>query len=135
MGLEIQGIPDYIAGNDWKVIKLHRSVNWERSRYTVNNLNQRNVWDIAHELIRRAAELGISDRYCMVNERPIARSGSTAVFPALAIPVETKRQFDCPLEHLEALDKSIAETDKLLTIGWRATEVPFLELLKAKELL
>jgi hypothetical protein len=133
VGLEIKGIPDYIAGNDWKVIKLHGSVNWGREVDTpMDSLKQGNVWEVAHELIRRAAELSISDRYRMVNEYPIARSGATAVFPALAIPVETKRQYECPPEHLETLDSCITQTDRLLMIGWRATEVPFLEWLKTK---
>jgi hypothetical protein len=73
VGLEIRNIPDYIDGNDWKVIKLHGSVNWGREvhRPPVDSLTQGSAWDVAYELIRGASELSLSDRYCMVNEHPI----------------------------------------------------------------
>jgi hypothetical protein len=68
----------------------------------------------------------------MVNARPIGKLDSIAIFPALAIPVVTKSNYECPIEHLQTLENCIPHTDKLLLIGWRATEVPFLELLKTK---
>ena len=52
-----------------------------------------------------------------------------ALFPALAIPVETKRHHECPDDHLEALQACLPKITKLLLIGWRASEVPFLQLL------
>jgi hypothetical protein len=52
------------------------------------------------------------------------------LFPALAIPVESKLDFECPDEHQAALREAIPQVDKLITIGWRATETPFLELLQ-----
>jgi hypothetical protein len=52
------------------------------------------------------------------------------LFPALAIPVESKSDFECPDEHLAALREAIPQVDKLLVIGWRAAETHFLELLR-----
>jgi len=51
------------------------------------------------------------------------------LFPALAIPVETKRQYECPEEHLNVLRECLAKVTKILVIGWRATEDHFLRLL------
>ncbi len=130
IGIEIKDLPDYVAAEDWKLIKLHGSVNWGREVNTpIQNVVSRNVWDIGRELIDRAPELDISQRYRMVAEYPIGKFGETALFPAIAIPVETKRDFECPPEHLEALRACIPKVTKLLLIGWRATEMPFVQLL------
>jgi len=51
------------------------------------------------------------------------------LFPAVAIPVEIKSHFECPHEHLEFLCEHLMRTDRLLLIGWRATEAHFLDLL------
>lgn len=52
------------------------------------------------------------------------------MFPALAIPVEAKQDFECPQGHVHTLKSFIPNVTKILIIGWRATEKPFLELLK-----
>ena len=52
------------------------------------------------------------------------------VFPALALPVNTKVDFECPPEHIAHLQSDIPLVTKLLVIGWRATEPHFLELWK-----
>jgi hypothetical protein len=59
-------------------------------------------------------------------------SNGSVLFPALAIPVESKLDFECPDEHLQALHTVIPEIDKLLIIGWRAAETPFLELMASR---
>lgn len=50
--------------------------------------------------------------------------------PHWQIPVESKLSFECPSAHVKALQSFIPEVRKILVIGWRATELPFLELLK-----
>ena len=132
VGIKILNLSDYITSDDYKIIKLHGSVNWARELYApipIENIGQKNVWEIAYELIERAADLDISDKYRMVYEYPIAKFGSAVLFPAVAIPVETKRDFECPEEHLNTLREFIPKVTKLLLIGWRATDAPFLELL------
>ena len=51
-------------------------------------------------------------------------------FPAIAIPVEKKGEFNCPPEHLQALADAIPRVTKMITIGWRATERHFVDMLK-----
>src|SRR5260370_21240279 len=53
------------------------------------------------------------------------------VFPALSIPVENKDEFSCPHTHVEALEKMLPTVTKMVTIGWRATEAEFLNMLLA----
>lgn len=133
VGVQINRLEDYVAGEKYKVIKLHGSVHWAREVDTViDNLNERNVWQVAYELIDRATDLDVSQKYCMVVEHPIGKSDRSALFPAVAIPVEKKSAYECPLEHLEVLETCIPEVTKLILIGWRGTDVSFLELLAKK---
>lgn len=68
----------------------------------------------------------LSDRY-FKESRGLPKEG--VFLPALALPVETKSDFQCPKEHVEALGDMIPQVTKLLVIGWRASEKHFLELL------
>ena len=52
-----------------------------------------------------------------------------ALFPAIALPVETKRDYECPDDHLECLRGYLPQITKVLSIGWRATEKHFMDLL------
>lgn len=51
------------------------------------------------------------------------------LFPALAIPTENIRNFECPNDHVEVLQNFLPKVSKILGIGWRATEEPFLQML------
>ena len=131
VGINIQELRDYIGSDQYKVIKVHGSVNWAREvNSSIADLNNRNVWQVAHELIDRAPDLDISEKYSIVREYPIAKLSNQALFPALAIPVEAKRQFECPEEHLAELCEFIPKVTKILIVGWRATEEHFLKLLR-----
>jgi len=130
VGIVLNGLPDYIASERYKIIKPHGSVDWGREVETPVDVKSRTAWQVLEELIGRAAELQISQRFHRAPEFPTARMGGSALFPALAIPVQQKSEFECPAEHIEALRQRVTQTTKLLVIGWRATEFHFLELLK-----
>lgn len=129
VGVNIQTLPDYVADRRYKLIKLHGSVNWGRKVVTPSELLQKGMWDVIDTLIDHANELQITERYVLVDDYPIHAVKGTALFPALAIPVESKLDFECPQEHLEALHTLIPKVDRLLVVGWRAAETPFLDLL------
>jgi len=129
VGLRISSLGDYISNQNYKLIKLHGSVNWGREVDTP--IGGQDVWSIAYELIDRAAEINISRRYQLVHELPVAKLATVGfrLFPAIALPVERKRDFECPDEHLDVLRRFIPEVTKLLVIGWRGTEYHFLQML------
>lgn len=132
LGIKIANLDQYVESNTYKLIKLHGSVDWGRRVKDLPDVPLDNlpVAQIPSELIRNAHRLQISKEYKMVSTCPMGRAGDHAVFPALAIPVEKKKDFECPDNHLIALKESIPETTKIIVIGWRATEKPFLELLR-----
>ena len=123
-------LDDYIAG-DIMLVKLHGSVNWGRvvaTPCTSEVLQNRDA--MARDLINRYENLNISKEYVINSSYPPSSIENRAVFPALAIPVESKLEFECPSEHVDALRSFIPGVTKILIIGWRATEAPFLEMLK-----
>ena len=125
-------ISEYIAHDAFKLFKLHGSVDWGREIDTPEiKVEKRDTREVARELIQKADQLTISTRYRLVDGRPIGASADgVALFPAIAVPVETKRQYECPDEHLECLRAYLPKITKVLLIGWRATEQHFLNLLR-----
>ena len=67
----------------------------------------------------------------MYSERTLGKIDDTTVFPAIAIPVENKREFECPVDHLKQLRMFLPHVTKIIIVGWRATETHFLDLLKS----
>jgi hypothetical protein len=65
-----------------------------------------------------------------VDSHPIGKIDDTPLFPAIAIPVETKLEFECPPDHLDCLRKHLGKITKVLTVGWAAQEQHFLKLLR-----
>ena len=130
VGVRINDLPDYIASDAFKLFKLHGSINWGREVSTpVSNVDGRTEWDIGRELIQRADQLDVSSRFRIVEQIPIGKLGDVPLFPAIAIPVETKNEFECPEAHLECLKSLLPQITKILIIGWRGTEQHFLNLL------
>ena len=130
--ISISELPHYIQHDAFRLFKLHGSVHWAREiENPVTNIGERNDWEVARELIDRAPDLKITDRFRIVAGYPIGKSDNNIpLFPAIAIPVETKRGFECPTDHLECLRTHLGKITKVLIVGWRATERHFLELLK-----
>ena len=128
--IDVKDMPDYIGHDPFRLFKVHGSVNWGRHIDASGIRTAPPNTDVIKEIINKAESLRISDDYVFL-EDPMARwVGRQPLFPAIAIPVETKNRFELPSEHLKALKKMIPEVDTILVIGWRGTETHFLELLR-----
>jgi SIR2-like protein len=132
-GLLIEAMDDYTKKHPfYKLFKLHGSVNWAREVAAPTKAqNQGHAWSVVNDLIERAAEIPVTQRYLLTGEHPPGVVGGTPVFPAIAIPVEKKSTFECPQHILDELMALLPEVTEILVIGWRATEAHFLERLKA----
>lgn len=101
--ISISEISHYIQHNTFKLFKLHGSVHWAREVDSpITNIGELNQWQVASDLIDTAPNLKITDRWRLVDTRPIGKIGDTPLFPAIAVPVEMKRDFECPNDHLVA---------------------------------
>jgi hypothetical protein len=129
--VEIKSIGDYVASKSYKIVKLHGSVNWGREvEPPVDHIGAVGNEQLVIELIDRAATLKMTDRYHVVNQWPMVRlDAQRPLVPAIAIPLQRKGAFECPADHLKALNDCLPKVRRLLVIGWRATDAPFLEVL------
>jgi hypothetical protein len=131
VGVNISKMTDYVGHETYKLIKIHGSINWGREVDTpLDNVD--NNWLCAYQIIDRFPEIEISRRYCMVTDRPVSAGGRIPVYPAIAIPVETKTEtyFECPDDHMAALKAFLPDVKKVLIIGWRGMEAHFMKILK-----
>src|SRR2546427_4996067 len=127
-GVPLNTIPDYIA-SDYKVIKLHGSINWA---HPIRNFKAQRSYsqELISDIIASARDLHVDGgSYETVHEDPFRRSPLSPLFPALAIPVENKQGYECPQEHMKVLEESLPQITKILIIGWRASENLFLDTL------
>lgn len=64
----------------------------------------------------------IPDEFEVVPDLGVPTRGYRYLSPALALPVNSKLDFECPKHHLDQLKADVAAVTKLLVIGWRAIE-------------
>lgn len=118
LGQPIAHMDDYTRRAPFfRLFKLHGSVNW--GRVLENRFP--------------STELQPSDRFVLCDPSTM-RSPEVdhTLFPAIAIPVEMKKVFECPESMLEQLADLLRQVNKILVIGWRATEEHFLAMLGNK---
>lgn len=124
-GSYITDLASYISHPRLKVFKPHGSTNWAHhiSFQIPPNLNDRDY------VIQNAGTLEIPATIEIRDDWRVGIRGQEWI-PALAVPIESKGEFECPAAHIEALEKMLPEVNRVLIIGWRATEDNFVELLK-----
>jgi hypothetical protein len=131
-GFHLNGMAHYVEQNVFRVIKAHGSVNWVR---VVNKIGtSHRVYPgpdsfVPKRLIECAADTELSDEFQLVKNYTVGRLGMKPVFPAIAIPVQTKTSFECPKYHLDLLKQWAPGITKLLIVGWRGAEAHFRKLL------
>jgi hypothetical protein len=130
VNISISALSHYIEQDTFKLFKLHGSVHWAREVESPVTIGEGDNLMVAHALIDRVAELKITDRFRLVHDFPPGKIDDIPLFPAIAIPVETKLGFECPTDHLDCLREYLGRVTKILIVGWRATERHFLKLLK-----
>lgn len=120
----------YVERDDFAVFKPHGSVNWAH----------RVPWDHPHgnpdwyrrQMCSLVRELEIPPDFKVVHSLDDVverhQTDRWAHFPAIAIPVDRKNEFECPPEHLDALEEALALASRVIVVGWRATEAHFLAL-------
>jgi hypothetical protein len=125
---EASNIDDPIAADPFKLFKLHGSVDW--FRHIALGLKQRGrAMSREHDVIHSAPNLSIDGQFVLESSLGPSVSDRYPWFPAIAIPVDNKQDFECPPHHLGTLAQLLPHTTRILSIGWRAREAHFLALL------
>jgi hypothetical protein len=124
VGRPINELADYTSDARLKVFKLHGSVTWGHPMV----FNPPPEVDETDFIIERARALDVPTEFELRHDWSSGIRG-TGWVPALAVPVERKLAFECPPQHVTALEEHLGDVDRILSIGWRAAELTFLDLL------
>jgi hypothetical protein len=135
IGTKISSINDYINSPTYILIKAHGSVNWARDIQEPYEIEHR-----PEAMIQNAAKLIYTDRWWVTDDYPVASVTIPAqaprptmkrpAAPSLALPLQSKAEFECPVQHLNFLEASLPKVSKALIIGWRGMERHFTDMLK-----
>jgi hypothetical protein len=83
-------------------------------------------WSVVRTIIRRAPELNFSEKYRVVHALPISRiDRKIALVPAIAIPIQRKDQYECPVDHVDILEGLLPKVQRVVIVGWRGREETF----------
>jgi len=127
-GFAPNDIHSYISRDDFQVFKPHGSVNWVRVVNTFLDIPPTaDQQQIEHKLIGLGKNLVLRPGQHLVTT-DTGRLEGHHTYPAIALPVETKNEFEFPEAHLKKLRSVIPEVTRILIIGWRGTEEHFLKL-------
>ena len=135
IGVTIDSLESYVTHPAYKVVNPHGSLNW------AHELSPQGITeffgppaDAARWLIAHAPEVNPPPdfKYFPTPRFAVSPSPAAGLWPAIALPVARKADFECPKPHLDALDACVPKVSKLLTIGWRDAEQHFLTRLAGK---
>jgi hypothetical protein len=127
-GHTLTNIDNYVRHDRFKLFKLHGSVNWGR-RVLDQAGPLRQQKETVRHLIDSAASLKFANDYWILEHSDKTHDDKFVFFPALALPVEKKVDFECPASHVNVLRQHLKNVTRILTIGWRGSEAPFLDML------
>ncbi len=116
----------------FRLFKMHGSVNWGLGFDGGPNFWPNETLDSNYDrlIVEKTPPLHSPRIYFLSDARTLCSMDGHPVFPAIAIPVEDKSEFECPESMLIALKELLPSVSRIITIGWRASEAHFLRLLE-----
>lgn len=121
---------DYVKSDALPLIKLHGSLGWRRLLPgSPADFAFTSDLDRPRRIAEEIGQLGEPGQILTRRELSEVQLRSPQI-PALAVPLLHKRDFECPDSHVNRLREELPRVRSILTIGWRAGEAAFLELLK-----
>lgn len=134
LGVRYDSLSSYVANPEFQIVKLHGSANWTRPVPMPTETPNYVDGDQARRvLIKKAPSYNLGSYEIRNPHDPpqVTTPGREAIhLPALAIPMQRKDQFECPGNHVDALAPAIWNARRLLIVGWSATELDFIDMLK-----
>ena len=121
-------INDYVRRDEYKLFKLHGSVNWGNPIMDDARLDIRqDEQEVINSIIDLAGNFDYEIEDFVVTGKPGVVFEKWAYLPALSIPVRMKSRFSCPKHWLPLLERSLEGVSNLLVIGWSGGEDHFLK--------
>jgi hypothetical protein len=131
-GHKIGAMRDYTSDDRlFRLFKLHGSVNWglEFNSPPPSSLSLPSQSAVGRFVVDETPKLRVPEIYVFSEALSLLSNDRRPVFPAIAIPVENKTDFQCPKLMLDALKQLLPDVSRVITIGWRASEAHFLDLM------
>jgi hypothetical protein len=132
IGVTIDSLNSYVAHPAYRVVKPHGSLNWAHDVPMASVFVEKS--DAARWLIAHAHELDPAKdfKFYRVPGFALGPVAAVGLWPAIALPVAGKTDFECPKSHMDAFEVCLPKVSKILTIGWRGAEQHFLKLVAGK---
>jgi hypothetical protein len=118
----------YVNGNDYRLIKLHGSIDWEIA-VPYGSFDSRAPAEV--ETLIRRSNITLTDYFAYVGR---FRGENVVAYPAIGVPTQNKSDSDfaCPKLHQQRLIEALPKVTKLIAIGWRGAERHFLDVLNGR---
>ena len=133
VGINIASMSDYIKSDQYKLFKLHGSVNWVHRIQSSYFPGEDGYYEErARTIIEQFPTLQqhSSKAFEPIPHLAANTPAETGFLPAIAIPLNKKQTFECPNEHLTELVAFLPKVTKILVVGWKGAEDHFLTLLR-----
>ncbi len=121
---------DYISNPNWKLIKLHGSINWYRKfrNLAEKPLTEGEYYDY---LNNSNFPLDFSDEFLMVTMKNhnLKNIANDPVYPAITVPVDGKDS-NCPKTHLQTAERFLKTCKNYLVIGTSGKDQDLMSLLE-----
>lgn len=123
-------IDDYISNRQWKLIKLHGSINWGRD-INKDLLSGRSLNRV--ELLNMVRRLDLNKDLkdtIVLDASYNERERHTVRYPAITVPLDNKYEINCPPEHIKALEANLSTCPNYLIIGSSGKDDDLLDILQ-----
>lgn len=136
LGYAMGSLEDYTRGVGlFKLFKLHGSVDWgRRLPFLPPDVDLKNGTSVLSYLIDHAFEPRDTNDFLKCHPSEMGALNGLPLFPAIAIPIENKSTFECPVNMLQDLESVIRHVTRVLIIGWQAREEHFLGMLRSRRM-
>ncbi|MFQ5596411.1 MAG: hypothetical protein ACE5GK_00010 [Nitrospiria bacterium] len=131
----IKSLGDYVNSDSFKLFKLHGSVGWVREVEIEGDPRRDKVSDrdnlaVAGYIILQSDALKFTNHFHIGYSPPPGIAPGRYLFPAIAIPVEKKSDFECPPALIDQLTQHLGQVTSILVVGWKASEQHFIKMMK-----
>ena len=125
-------LDSYIKGYI-KIIKVHGSCDWVFSLQDHWEIEDSREFLLQNPLYLDGCRARKEPIFRFTSYSKYSKSGMKSCYgPAIAIPLYGKDGFVCPKTHIDVLERSLADVDKILIIGWAANDQHLIDMIKEK---
>lgn len=122
--------PDQATSSAFPLYKLHGSVDWGHRVSGPHVPPDADGAPLVNYLCSNTSSISVCEDIEQTPfNPPCARNGERVYVPAIALPVSSKGEFECPPPLVNDLRSKLPQVGRIVSIGWKAGEDAFIEML------